>query len=218
MKKKQDLMEQGLDSNFQKSFSKNSFLNNRNASSDVKDKSNLNSFVKRSVSKDPNLKIQTDVPVVVGSFISNFNEISKNAKERISSHQNLNFNVNSNHKRVFTGYKDNLAQSSFDVPSKSPINTRMKLGDYSRKVEIIKDCNKDADVKTKSFYQKLSKQNEKFDAEISKISRTSIRQSPIKQKIYRETGFDSFAKEKDLEVSLFFIKNIEIEHYKCFIV
>lgn len=87
------------------------------------------------------------------------------------------------------------------MPSKSPINTRIQLGDYSKKVEIIKGCTQNGNEKTRNFSEKLAKHNEKFDAEISKISRTSIRQSPMKQKIYKETGFDSFVKEKDLEKS-----------------
>ena len=210
IKKKQDFIDQGLDNKFEKSSTKNSFLDNKNSKSDVKDKNTLNPFIQRCSSKDPNLKIQKEVPAVVGNYISNLNEISKNAKERISSHQNLNFNVNSNHKKAFTGYNDNLAP--FDMPSKSQVNTRMHLGDYSKKVEIMKDCNKLVNNNMRNFSEKLAKQNEKFDAEISKISRTSMRKSPIKQKIYKETGFDSFVKERDIEVSLLLIKILEIDH------
>ena len=98
------------------------------------------------------------------------------------------------------------------MPSKSQVNTRMHLGDYSKKVEIMKDCNKLVNNNMRNFSEKLAKQNEKFDAEISKISRTSMRKSPIKQKIYKETGFDSFVKERDIEVSLLLLKILEIEH------
>lgn len=87
------------------------------------------------------------------------------------------------------------------MPSKNSVNTGMHLGDYSKKVEIMKDCNKLINNNMRNFSEKLAKQNEKFDAEISKISRTSMRQSPIKQKIYKETGFDSFVKERDIEKS-----------------
>lgn len=111
-----------------------------------------------------------------------------------------------------------MSLAPFEIPAQSTNNSKSGfLGDYSKRIEGLKENRKFTSEKSRSLVDNLAKQNKKFDSELSKFSRTSLRNSPIKQKIYRETGFDSFVNEKELPV-IFLLKILEIKYSKFIII